>query len=82
MRNTLKRIIAPSQVAFALCRWIHENELLAQEQISMVRKKRGKRGLIELKLDMSKAYDKVEWPFILIVLHLFGFSKVLIHWVL
>lgn len=34
-----------------------------------------------LKIDMSKAYDRMEWPFILLALTRFGFSTRWINWI-
>ena len=43
----------------------------------MVRKKRGKGGLKGIKLDISKAYNQVEWSFILTILRLLVFHRFL-----
>ena len=60
MRPILKRIIAPTQATFVLGKWIHENGLLAQELVATVKKKKGRGGLMGIKLDMPKLYDRVE----------------------
>ena len=52
MRSTLKRLIAPSQAVFVPGRWIHENGLIAQELVATVKRKKGKGGLMEIKLDI------------------------------
>ena len=43
--------------------------------------KKDKGGLMEIKLDMSKSCDRVEWPFVLKILKLLGFSNIFINWI-
>lgn len=45
----------------------------------MKKKKKGKRGVMELKLDTSKAYDRIEWPFVVGVLSSMGFPNPLVN---
>lgn len=45
-------------------RWIAENTVLAQEVIHKVRNHKNKGRLMIMKLDMMKAYDRLEWSFI------------------
>ena len=46
-----------------------------------MRKKKGKEKWMAIKLDMKKAYDRLEWPFILNVLRNFGFNERWINWI-
>ncbi|KAK4385468.1 hypothetical protein Sango_2670800 [Sesamum angolense] len=65
MKSILDRIISPSQSAFVPGRLISDNILLAFELNHFLNSKtRGKQGWMALKLDVSKAYDKVEWSFL------------------
>lgn len=55
-------------------RWIADNAILAQELTHKIRKFRGKGGLMMEKIDLRKAYDRLKWSFIDIVLSAWGFS--------
>lgn len=48
---------------------------MAQELVHKVKKHKGKGGLMLAKIDLSKAYDKLEWPFINMVLWSWDFSE-------
>ncbi|XVF71960.1 hypothetical protein PTKIN_Ptkin12aG0082200 [Pterospermum kingtungense] len=81
LANRLKRvlpdIICPNQGAFVPGRQIFDNSMVAYETIaSMKNRRKGKVGAFALKLDMSKAYDRVEWDYLENVMRRLGFSEV------
>ncbi|KAK2647852.1 hypothetical protein Ddye_015341 [Dipteronia dyeriana] len=76
LKSILPEIISPYQSAFVPGRQIFDNVLVAFEiQHSINRKKSVKRGQMALKLDMSKAYDRVEWEFLFAVMEKMNFPS-------
>ncbi|XP_071721951.1 uncharacterized protein [Rutidosis leptorrhynchoides] len=74
LKSILPLIVSPSQSAFVPGRKITDNIVIAFELIhSMRRKKRGKYGDVVLKLDISKAYDRVDWRFFEFIMRKMGF---------
>lgn len=69
----LDKIICPSQNGFVPKRYIYDNILLAQELTHSLDMK-CKDGNMLLKLDMTKAYDRLQWQFLYAVLSKLGFS--------
>lgn len=66
--------MSESQSAFVLGRLIIDNILVAFETLHhMQHQRRGKCGSMALKLDMSKAYDRVEWKYLKCVMERMGF---------
>ncbi|XP_042973154.1 uncharacterized protein LOC122304957 [Carya illinoinensis] len=79
LTNRLKPImsflISPNQCAFVPRRQISDNILAAYETLhTMTTQLSRHQGFMVLKLDMSKAYDRVEWMFIQAVLLKLGFN--------
>ena len=74
LKSILPDIISPSQSAFVPGRMITDNVLLAYEITHHLNsRRRGSEGLAAIKLDMSKAYDRVEWPFLEKMMRKLGF---------
>ncbi|OMO62153.1 reverse transcriptase [Corchorus capsularis] len=76
LKMVLPQIIGPNQSAFVLGRQIFDSSMIAYETIHYMKNKRqgGKRHMA-LKLDLSKAYDQVEWPFLEGIMRKMGFTE-------
>ena len=48
----------------------------------MRRKTHGRQGFGALKVDISKAYDKVNWQYLKLLLLKFGFNVTWVHWIM
>lgn len=76
LKSILPQIISPLQSAFIPGRLISDNTLVATEVAHFLHKLRRKyETFFSLKLDISKAYDILEWPFIEAVLTRMGFNR-------
>ena len=74
LKQVLLEIISPTQSAFVPSRLITDNFLVAYETLhTMHSRKKGQTGSLALKLDVSKAYDRVERPFIQSIMQRLGF---------
>ena len=82
LKQVLNKLISPWKTAFIPGHNIQENTFIAQEILHSMKKKKGKTGWLALKIDMEKAYDRLEWNFLEKVLHCFGFSSIWIQWVM
>lgn len=59
-----------------------DNVVILREIMSSISRKQGKNGLMVVKLDLEKAYDRLEWDFIREVLIFFKFPFPLISLIL
>jgi hypothetical protein len=76
MKKVLPSVISPSQSAFVPGMLITDNILVAFEALhTMDTRMTGKKGYMTVKLDMSKAYDRVEWNFLEAIMVKIGFAS-------
>ncbi|XP_024199817.1 uncharacterized protein LOC112203016 [Rosa chinensis] len=76
LKLVLPEIISPLQSAYVPGRLISDNTLVATEAAHFMHKLRlQETGFFSLKLDISKAYDRLEWNFLSAILKKLGFGQ-------
>lgn len=81
LRPLLDKIISLAQSAFLPDRWIVENQVIVQELLHGFKTRKTKPSLMAIKLDLQKAYDRVNWRFINSVLLHLGFNETFTNWI-
>ena len=80
MLPLLNDLVGWNQAAFIPSRSISENILFAQEIVRNYHKEKGV-PRCTLKIDLMKAYDSVNWDFMLHCLHCFGVPMKFLSWI-
>ncbi|XP_051135512.1 uncharacterized protein LOC127254464 [Andrographis paniculata] len=70
----LPKIVSPNQSGFVKGRSIYDNIVMAMEMVHDLNWRHKLYNVI-LKLDMSKAYDRLDWNFLRAILSQFGFNE-------
>lgn len=78
----LSKIISSHRAAFVPNTWIGENVVLANELMHSIKIKKRVRGIVGIKVDMQKAYDRVDWVVITQILLLLRFLEKFVKLVL
>lgn len=73
LKVILPMVISETQSSFVPGCMITNNIMVALETVDVIR--RWKKGCISIKLDISKAYDRVEWSFLETLLMKMGFAS-------
>lgn len=83
LKPILQDSISENQSAFIPGRAISDNVLITHEVLHYLKISAAeKHCTMEVKTDISKAYDRLEWSFIKRVLERMGFCDVWINWVM
>ncbi|XP_071905812.1 uncharacterized protein [Coffea arabica] len=82
LKSVLDLCISKTQSVFIPGRHILDNVIIAHEYMHFLKNKRqGKEGYMAIKLDMAKAYDRVEWHCLLEMMEKMGFCSKWINWI-
>ena len=75
LKHLIPSLVSPLQSAFVAGRRSSDNVIIAQELIHSLKRRKWREGFMVIKIDLEKAYDRLEWCFIRMVLDHFGFPK-------
>ena len=83
LRPLLDVIVAPEQSAFVPGRLITDNAFIAFECMHTIKQERNQENsFCAYKLDLSKAYDRVDWNFLERMMQQLGFHHRWIQWIM
>jgi hypothetical protein len=80
LANIMPSLISEEQMGFIHDRNIKDCLCIASEAVNLLHNK-SFGGNLALKIDISKAFDTLEWPFLLKVLNCFGFNDTFCNWI-
>jgi hypothetical protein len=75
LKDHIPKLVSPFQAGFVPGRNIHENIIVAQEMIHSMYHMKGKKAYFAIKVDLAKAYDKLNWEFIWRILKEIGIPQ-------
>ncbi|VFQ69024.1 unnamed protein product [Cuscuta campestris] len=78
LKTIIPKLISQEQAAFQVGKNITEHVLMVKEMVHILSAK-GRGGNCIIKLDLSKAFDKLSWTYLDAVLTKFGFSPPVVH---
>lgn len=61
----LSDMISPYQTSFIPSWNIHHNIIISQEMVHAMNRMKGKKAFMSIKIDLEKAYDRLNWNFIM-----------------
>ncbi|CAL1395909.1 unnamed protein product [Linum trigynum] len=79
LKPIMRKLVSPRQSSFIPGRQTTDNIIVLQEVLHSLRKKKGKRGGLVLKIDLEKAYDRLRWDFLRDTLKEVGFPSTWIN---
>ncbi|CAA7036129.1 unnamed protein product [Microthlaspi erraticum] len=82
MKRVMTKLIGPAQSSFIPGRLSTDNVVIVQEAVHSMRRKKGKKGWMLLKLDLEKAYDQIRWDFLEGTIRAAGLSEKWVKWIM
>lgn len=64
LRSLMQELVSPCQASFVPGRQGLDNAVICQEYAHSFRSTKSRRGAVIIKVDLEKAYDRMEWAFI------------------
>ncbi|KAJ4776940.1 hypothetical protein LUZ62_061197 [Rhynchospora pubera] len=81
MKPIMSKLVTANQCAFVPGRIISDNILLLRELMHTFSSSSFNRQAFCFKCDLSKAFDRMEWHFVVRVLQLYGFPPIFVSWI-
>ncbi|KAL8142910.1 LOW QUALITY PROTEIN: hypothetical protein V2J09_015942 [Rumex salicifolius] len=82
LQPIMSKLVGPTQSSFILGRVISDNVVLVQEIVHSMSHKSGRKGWMLIKLDLEKAYDRLQWDFIEDTLKNVGLPDCWVRWIM
>nr|XP_025677258.2 uncharacterized protein LOC112777171 isoform X2 [Arachis hypogaea] len=79
LRPFLTEIISPLQGGFIPGRGAPDNIIITQEILHFMKQTKSRKGTLAFKIDLEKAYDRIDWRFLEHTLGKFGFPSATIR---